>query len=392
MFGTWNFIDAGLRKNSFGHQYSETRALAGELLRRGMGVRILSCSDAPPPWLPGIEVVPAFSLFGYQPVSDDPSWSALENFIVHNRAFDRDLSRLGQAPFRGTLCMFPTMDVWHFMGALRWLGRFAPADRPKAAIVLFPLRDWSPDDVNARLYRTVWKECPDAARESAVLCVREAESANRFEKLLGVRPHLLPSPLGPIERRASARGQAADAPLIVTYVGGARPERGAGLIPEIVARAAAPGVRFFVQVKGATAPDYSPQLRDLGARSDVRLHEGLLEEDAYYAAIAEGLVLLPYRAEAYGIKSSGVYVEAKFMGAPVIVPEGSWMADEVRALGNGLVFEAYNAESVAECIARARRDIVNLRKVAAAAAEDFRAANGADRCVDAIAALFGGSV
>ena len=50
-------------------------------------------------------------------------------------------------------------------------------------------------------------------------------------------------------------------------------------------------------------------------------------------------MLLPYRPDDYGIKSSGVYVEAKFMGSPVIVPEGSWMADDVRALGNGLVFE-----------------------------------------------------
>jgi glycosyltransferase involved in cell wall biosynthesis len=390
VFKGWTIIDPGLRKSNFGHQYSETRALAGEVLGRGGKVRVVCFRDAPEPWFPGLEIVPALSLFAYQPVSDDRAWGALENFIVHNRVFDQDLSRLDRAALADTLCLFATMDVWHIMGALRWLGRFEGRARPSVAINLFPLKYWSPEDFHARLLQTAWKECPPAVKASVRLCVRETESVGRFERLLGEKPHFLPSPLGPIGSRSAPAHKASDAnaPMQVAFVGGARPERGAGLIPDIVAQCASPEIPFFVQVKGETTPSAAARLRALRGTPHVHVHEGVLDENAYYGVIAKSLVLLPYRPDDYGIKSSGVYVEAKFMGSPVIVPEGSWMADDVRALGNGLVFDAFNAESVADCIRRAQREIVRLRAAARDAAIAFRAANGADRCVDATEALF----
>ena len=82
------------------------------------------------------------------------------------------------------------------------------------------------------------------------------------------------------------------------------------------------------------------------------------------------------------------YLEAKFLGAPVLVPEGSWMAEDVRKLGNGLVFAETTPSCIADCILQARREIVRLREAAARCGEAFSAWNGADRCVDATEALF----
>ena len=81
-------------------------------------------------------------------------------------------------------------------------------------------------------------------------------------------------------------------------------------------------------------------------------------------------------------------MEAKFLGAPVIVAAGSWIAEEVKSLGNGLVFEEYTPDAIAACVATAQREIVNLRERAAVCARKFSAENGPDRCVDAIEALF----
>jgi perosamine synthetase len=62
--------------------------------------------------------------------------------------------------------------------------------------------------------------------------------------------------------------------------------------------------------------------------------------------------------------------------------------EEVKSLGNGLVFEENTAAEIAACIARAQREIGKLRERAAMYAKKFSSENGADRCVDAIESLF----
>jgi len=144
------------------------------------------------------------------------------------------------------------------------------------------------------------------------------------------------------------------------------------------------GIRFFIQVKEEGEPDLVRSLSKLSEHTNVNVQLGMLERDAYYDAIARSVILIPCDPIHYRRKMSGVYLEAKCLGAPVIVPAGCWMANEVTSLGNGLVFEEYTATAIAACIARAQREIGKLRERAAAHAREFSAINGPDRCVDAI--------
>lgn len=64
------------------------------------------------------------------------------------------------------------------------------------------------------------------------------------------------------------------------------------------------------------------------------------------------------------------------------------MADEVTRLRNGLVFEEYSVESIVRCIARAQTELPALCQRAMATAAQHQREHGADRCVDAIEALF----
>jgi hypothetical protein len=177
--------------------------------------------------------------------------------------------------------------------------------------------------------------------------------------------------------------------MVVSFVAGARRERGALHIPDVVKLCAPLEIRFFIQVKdeGDIEVDLRP-LTALRGLPNVELHEGVLGRDTYHDAIAGSVVLIPYVPNNYRWRSSGVYVDAKFLGAPVIVAADSWMADEVKSLGNGLVFEEYTPATIAACIARGQREIGSLRERAAACAREFSAANGPDRCVDAVESLF----
>src|SRR5262249_29491511 len=139
-------------------------------------------------------------------------------------------------------------------------------------------------------------------------------------------------------------------PMVVSFVGGFRRERGPLYIPDVVRLCMPMDVRFFIQAKGEGRQDLS-LLTDLRGLPNVELHEGVLARDAYYDAIARSVVLIPYDPNHYRQRLSGVYVEAKFLGAPVIVAGGSWIAQEVISFGNGLVFEERTATAIAACIA-----------------------------------------
>ena len=116
-----------------------------------------------------------------------------------------------------------------------------------------------------------------------------------------------------------------------------------------------------------------------------------MKPEDYYTALANSIVLLPYRADRYRWRSSGVYFEAKYLGAPMIVAPGIWMADEVAAAGNGIVAREESAAGFAEAIARAAREADRLRVCAGMAARDVRAHGGVGRFVDVAAALAGES-
>ncbi len=392
MIKVWNIIDTGLRAQSTGHHYWETKALADELLLRRAGVRIFSCKNAPIERFPGVRIHPTFSLYYYTSISSDPSWRVLENFVVHNRSFQRDLLQVEQSLFHRSLTFFPTLSERQLLGTIRWLARFDDHERPKAVATLEALADWSDNNPSARIYRLLWTDCPAAVKTNLALTVRETGAADQFRRLLGVRPHVLPSPLGPHEKRAQIAanaGASPHGPMLVSFVGGSRLERGTMLIPDVVKLCTELNVRFFIQAKNGSDPGVDlGRLTALRGLANVELHEGVLEQDAYHDVIAQSVVLIPYAPNHYRLRSSGVYVEAKFLGAPVIVAAGSWMAEEVKVLGNGLVFEDYSPVAIAACIARAQTEIGSLREQAKICAREFSVKNGPDRCVDAIESLF----
>ena len=72
---------------------------------------------------------------------------------------------------------------------------------------------------------------------------------------------------------------------------------------------------------------------------------------------------------------------------PVLTAE-TWMADEVAALGNGLVIKDYSAAAIVESILRAQRELPTLRAAAARAGRDYREKHGVERCIAAIASAF----
>jgi hypothetical protein len=354
-------------------------------------VRILSHRNPPPiEAFAGAEIVPTFSLSTYDKVSTDPQWAMMEDFVIHNRLFQENLARFDPAMFRGALAWFPMVGTTQLLGLLRWLAALPPETRPKAAINLFePMGEWNDDNQAVKFYSAIWKGCPAGVKRNVALFSRTRVAAEKFTTEFGVPVMVFPRALP--ERFLEARPGAAEVngPMVVSFVGGARLERGCALIPEVVKRCAGTGVEFFVQVRSGLERGFDASaLTALSALPHVRVVKGALDYDDYYRSIGGSVVLLPYKPEAYRWRDSGVYHEAKLLDAPVLATAGTWIADDIRALGNGLVIENFSVAAVVETIARARCELSALRSAAARVGREARTSEGVRRCIEALAGAF----
>lgn len=126
-------------------------------------------------------------------------------------------------------------------------------------------------------------------------------------------------------------------PLVVSYVGDLRDEKGIDLLPGIIAaiRRAGHGpakVRFRIQgnlpVAGVTARTWRTKaaLEAVGQLGGLELVKGPLSSDDYMALMLQSDVLLiPYSPIHYAARSSGIFVEALAAGIPTVHPLNSWM-------------------------------------------------------------------
>jgi glycosyltransferase involved in cell wall biosynthesis len=392
MFKTWNIVSDLLSQDMHGHYQWESTLLVGELLNRETTVRIAGHRSIKPEQFPGAHVIPAFALHHEASVSRDEKWRHLENFVVHNLDYQKGLHGLDRSIFSDALTLFLDVSDQQLLGMTRWFSSFEASERPNVAVILKGQYDWSVRNRSLDLYAKVWKDCPPFFKEHVRLCTRSEMSADKYEQILGARPHVLPSALGPTEkeiRRSRERVGPQTGSLAVSFLAGARRERGTAFIPDVVEQCAPLGVRFLIQGSDkAHRTTGTESLKVLRGRPNVDFHEGDLPREQYNDWIAQSVVLLPYSPARYQSRSSGVYLEAKSFGSPVIVPAGTWMAEEVSRLGNGVVFEEHNVQAIVQCIARAQTDLTALRERAAACAAAHQRAHGADRCVDAIEALF----
>ncbi|MHC4176728.1 MAG: hypothetical protein ACYSWU_04435, partial [Planctomycetota bacterium] len=129
-------------------------------------------------------------------------------------------------------------------------------------------------------------------------------------------------------------------PLQIVYVGDARVEKGYHYLPRIVddlwAKYVVPGTARFVIQSNFSVPEGSPETVIARAQLQIRPHdkvqlisEPLLPRAYRDLVLDSDLVLLLYDTTAYYAGSSGILAEALAAGRPVIVPEGTWMGNQI---------------------------------------------------------------
>lgn len=382
-----------------GHYSNHDEQLIRELRRRGLEVELCGRKGATIQ-VAGIEPHPVFTHDIFQEFAKDPAVWAIENFHAGNDAFLADLQSIPSERFAsGDLVYFPNLLQNQLHGIVRWLAAMPASERPEVAVMLRYLNhamDYVQKRANKELIALYYRFAGRALKEvqpRSLICADTRELAAAYQQIVGVPVLELPNPMdvAPLLSRFEARKSADAAPVIV-YQGHTSPLRGFHFLPDLIGRCSglSPRPRFVIQVQNrASAPSNGlgpalAQLDKLAATpgAGVRLVEGALSPDDYYALLGEAdIVLLPYAPTFYGVGSSGVFTEAASVGKVIVVSPQTVPARQGAEYGLGVVSAAkWEPAAMADAVRTALSNFPALRENAEKGAPRFRA----DQCAEAL--------
>jgi glycosyltransferase involved in cell wall biosynthesis len=273
-------------------------------------------------------------------------------FRRKRRAFFADTARFFDAVplHEGDIVFLPTVAEADMLG----LADFFRADRTtiKAAWHLLFRRDLPPGDAALQRLRRHFERFQSERSGHCVSFYTDTEPLTaQYNGLGGVTFRTLPIPTqSATGHRPPALKSATREPLRhVVYLGDARTEKGYHWLPRLVtdARAAGLAVRFTFQSNFSIAggepavAQARAQLESFPPDYGITLVTEALSSESYSSLLlAADVVIIPYDPAAYRARSSGVFAEAMAAGIPVIVPEGTWMAEELRRAGgeSGVIY------------------------------------------------------
>ena len=340
------------------HNYSEANALQREARALQLSTRILCHRDAHRAVL-AIPAEPFFRLHSYGHLADLRPATDFMAINFSNQTILKDLTLLTETVTSNDFVFFPTVNCNIVLAISQWMKHLAPADAPSFGLCLMFPPDtntaFQPSAVAADTYRKALAEIPRSLADRIVYTCKIDALSKAYADLLGTQPVTLPIPTW----ASDAQEPRPPAPneMRISFLGGARQEKGFGLLPDVISivRKRYPAARFTVQAVGFSKALIASVVERLAAHRDVvKLIDQSLSDQALRAAMAAtSLLLMPYDAEKYRQRGSSLFTEARRMGIPMVLPAGTAIGEEGLRDGIAATFEAFNADSVADAVMRA---------------------------------------
>ncbi|MFZ4776136.1 MAG: glycosyltransferase [Terrimicrobiaceae bacterium] len=151
-----------------------------------------------------------------------------------------------------------------------------------------------------------------------------------YEELLGRKVFVLPHVIN--KSISELNPFPADLPPVFGVLGSPRADKGfPEAVQAILENSTAPSPPRFLVVTSQPDASSAPWVKRLreARLANVELVDEVFDNDEDYARLFEkvSVLVLPYRLNVYGVRTSGIFCEALASGRSVIVSEGSWMSD-----------------------------------------------------------------
>jgi glycosyltransferase involved in cell wall biosynthesis len=402
-------VDSGL-KGPRGHNLTFTSSLAEAFRARDVDLAVLGnrSADNDVCALPGFRPTFSWSAFDHPPGRD-----RITDCLYLRSQANHHLTELRQA-VAGLNDVAAIAFLCHTLADFELLAwrDFWRLSRPEALLFLGPLiRPYAPPApyravrtlrfrLSATLQPRYWALLSLRRMARRSLCVFADNQAQMtyYRRVYGQATRLVPIPVNPWlpDDKELSEGSArhARSPRI-GYFGDARTTKGFHTLPDIVTKAFGRGVKahFVIQISLPREDTCEPlvlaaaeNLATLARREpEITLVQGALQSGEYENLLASvDVVLLPYEPRMYSSATSGLFVDALALGKPVLVPSGTWMADELPRTRGGLEFRAGDLDDLVLHLDELVKNLREFVDRAHNAAGAWRFSHSADRWVDIV--------
>ncbi|MTJ83909.1 MAG: radical SAM protein [Telmatospirillum sp.] len=401
------YLDATLRYHG-GHHANSCRHIVGEARRRGIATFVVGSARMEKGLAEELGGEPLFRHEAIHTISDDPLCGWMENFFFFSDAIFQDLQKLGAIGHKDII-YWNSARPGELMALINWMqSKFTPETCPRVVVEFgYPpglLHRRTPDGKDCivqahgdailgryandpQLYRFAARRLRPEFRRHLILGTFDPSSSWDYSQLLELPVAAYPLPQ-PIDRPVRLRS--ADKPVVVSFLGHQRPDKGYHLLPEIVPRLLAnhPGVQILIH--NGNVNGYLEQTAELMAIgvSNPRfiLKNEIANGEAWQSLLDQSsLIVLPYQPERYANSYSAILSEAISQGIPLVVPGESCLGRLVREYGDcGICFDEWTPSAVCAAVAEALDDFSNLARRALDGAKLWAAEHGPRFTVDAI--------
>jgi len=340
-----------------GHFYEYNRSLLLEFRRRGIGARIY-CNARPDSDL--------VEKLGATPAFRDVSWASSikirpVSFFVFllagNFATFLGLVRKTYKKYSpGDIALLTTVTTNNLFGVALWYFLLPGRSRPSLVVLLrlpYYGRLTRSISLTPKLYRAAFRFLNRLGGERVHYLSDSSRLAGEYKVLARRDVALAPIPHLPEEIPRLRRDPRGDK-VCFAYLGIARAEKGFFLLGEAIRQLEHLGrsARYRIQTMDPTdSPSVSAAREKLSGLSGVELLPGNLRTDSYYEVLSNAdCVLVPYDPGDYLGRTSGIFAEAVAFGKPVITTDHTWMADQVRDLGSGIVMRKFHSDDLAHAM------------------------------------------
>jgi glycosyltransferase involved in cell wall biosynthesis len=373
-----------------GHRYTEALASVEECHRRNREVLLFVSRAASPEISQSLQA---------RPVLEDPTfrldWSFEERTTRFTEMLHSHVTPVVEAGDRVFLTVATQLEA-NALG--RWL-RELPAHKKPWIVTVFLSDRWNRHGLaeherQTAEFRTLGEELNKLSaldnRNLLLFTVSEGLS-QEIGRLVGRNVAIVPMPLRYVPLRPDdGKAQLAPppSPPVVAVLGGMRREKGSHLVPDIFrACNGLVDVRFTIQMLNeGLSPEEFAGIEALAAQPTVtaKMHELSIEEYADALQSAD-LALFPYEIVPYRQRTSGVFGEAVAYGKPSVVPEGTWLAQQVEeGRATGVICKDLSPTGYARAIAACVSELPQLRSQAQLLAEEWRKNVGMEAFIEVV--------
>jgi hypothetical protein len=398
------YLDAGLLYE-LGHHANYARSIVRQLRVSNIDTRVVANALIVPELQAELGAVPHFRTHPNRPRDSDPIVGWLNNFEAFSELTFDDLRRIEDLR-ADDLVYMGSMYADIFMGLIKWAASLEPGKMPTIVAdfcvgpgldprfgtnneVRYELGDLRVDP-SAVLYRYAARKITAAVANRLHLATFDALTSSVYQALLGHAVRTLPAP---IQATTARRPRAGTRPITVSVLGHQRPDKGYGLIPEVVASLLR--TRSDVRILAHNgAPNFVPEpqeyLRAM-ARQDSRitLDETIAGPEPWARLLDQSdLILCPYSPIAFATRFSSLASEAIANAIPLVVPARTSLAILVADFTHpGTIFESWTAASVLEATNRALDGFDRYAATALRASERWAQTQGPQQFLRSLLAL-----